>query len=332
MLEFNVLLEFLILLRFALFMEKNLSSFKGSGLRVAYKAIDSSFYLFAVKPLIMALPSATIALYKWPSAKGILSPAIFQWIDENIFIVVTGYFLIPLFVITEDFIKKKAPAYFVELSAEGQNLLLKSLNLPVDKKMNRFLLFLKEHSNQKLTPGQIFKDITNPDVQLAEIIRAIHLFFEGYAKLHNRKTINFTTVLFKIKEGRPVESWCYFPEGNRPNDELLNDSTSLAAQTVKENRMIIVEDIQKEKEKIKNNKKSKISANCQQEEGSELCFPIRLTAKNTIPLVLGVTASECFFLVENSVLYENILETFRKRIIIEYTLSEMKSHVSKPQN
>jgi hypothetical protein len=123
----------------------------------------------------------------------------------------------------------------------------------------------------------------------------------------------YLTVLFKMENNLPVDSWCYFPESNRPVPELLQDSTSLAAY----------EDIAKERI----SSTSKISKNCPTENGSAFCYPLKVAAD--VPLVLRITANKSFFKIENKVIYGKILEHFKKRILIEYALSELKNHVSK---
>ncbi len=154
--------------------------------------------------------------------------------------------MVPLLVGIEDFIRKLAPAYSNSLTSDGQSTLLRALDYPVDKKMNHFLSVLRS-AKDSMTSGQIFQAITQPDKQLAEITRAIHIFFESLAKLQDEQ-LDFTTVLFKMDDGAPVEGWCYFPESKRPEQNLLNDPKSLAANAAKNNgRTIIIQDIEKEK-------------------------------------------------------------------------------------
>jgi len=99
-----------------------------------------------------------------------------NWIDKYTGFIVVGFFLAPVLVGIEALIRKKAKAYSNNLPAEGLNLLLKALDYPVDKKMNRFLSELNS-ANNRLTYGQVFQRITQPEKQVAEIIRAIHMYF-----------------------------------------------------------------------------------------------------------------------------------------------------------
>lgn len=174
--------------------------------------------------------------------------------------------------------------------------------------------------------GKIFLAITSPDRQLAEITRAIHVFFTGLASLEQEKDIEFTTAIFKMIDGIPAESWCYFPESEKPEQNLLNDPMSLAANTAKNGgKMIVIEDIEKEKRK----RKSQISKHCQTEKGSVICYPIRNGHTKSLPLVLRITANKAFFSSDKEILYEPILRRFKTRILIEYALSELKNYGKK---
>jgi hypothetical protein len=291
-------------------------------IRTLYKIIDKDSYRFIAKPFAIGLPSAVLACYKIDSLRQNIPNSVFLWIDDHVIPIVLCYFLVPFVVGVEDWIKKQAPSYSDNLSSDAQSLLLKAINFPVEKKMNRFLSELNS-KEQYTTASQIFQKITKPEQQLAEITRSIHIFFTAFSSFYTKDEIDFTTVLFKMRDNLPIESWCCFPEGNEPIPELLKDPTTLAAYTANLKKMVIIEDIAKEKTLSK----SKISKHCPTEEGSALCYPLRVGT--TIPLVLRVTANKSFFKMENRVAYEKILEHFKKRILIEYALSELKNHVSK---
>ncbi|MBF6650100.1 hypothetical protein [Methylobacter sp. BlB1] len=280
---------------------------------------------------MVALPTATLACYKVNSFKELVSADLFAWIDEHAAYLALGYFLVPLAVGFEDLIRKKAPAYLDSLTSEGQVLLLKAMDSAVEKKMKCFLSTLNlDYKNW--TGEEIFQNITNPDRQLAEIMRAIHVFFESLASLSN-KEIDFTTVLFKMKNGIPEDSWCYFPESNMPEQNLLKDPSSLASYAARVGKLVIIPDI--EKERISS--ESRISRFCRAEKGSVICFPIRSEQIKDTPFVIRISADKAFFSEENKVTYEKILGRFRKRILIEYALSELKksclkkNHVKKIQ-
>lgn len=289
---------------------------------------DRDLYSFA-KPLLVALPSALIGCYRIDSIRQ-RSPDFFAWIEMHLPGIALGYIAVPVLVGLEEWVKKQSPKYGNNISSKGVALLLRALDSPVDTKMNRFLSMLALVGDNQISKTDVFQTITDPDKQLAEIIRAIHLFFDGYSKLADAKAeIEFTTVLFKMSNSVPVKPWCYFPECNRPGEGLLNNRGSLAANAAKANngsgKTIIVENIEKEKRKTK----SLISKNCASEHGSALCFPIKsnhVSAK--VPLVLRITTNRPFFLEHKKVQYEEVLKRFEKRILIEYALSELKSYVT----
>lgn len=286
--------------------------------------VENNWYKFLFKPFSLALPSATLACYKIEALKNQIPVDVFSWIDKHVGLIVFGYFMVPVVTGVEDFIKKKASEYSTSLSSEGASLLLKALDYAVDKKMNRFLSELS-NTKESLTPGQVFQKITDPDRQVAEIVRAIHLFCESLASLSDTDEVEFNTVLFRMNGEVLVESWCFFPESNMPDQALLNDTQSLASNVARSGKMIIIEDIGKERK----NKKSRISVQCQMEAGSALCYPIKCAPTKNIPLVLRITANKAFFSTEKRAMYEKIFERFKKRILIEYALSQFKSYASK---
>lgn len=300
---------------------------KSLSIQALSRIFENNWYRFLAKPFMLALPSATLACYKIEPLKDKIPGDVITWIDKEVVFLVVGLFMVPLLVGIEDFIRKLAPAYSNNLTSDGQSILLRALDYPVDKKMNHFLSVLRS-AKDSMTSGQVFQAITQPDKQLAEITRAIHIFFESLAKLQDEQ-IDFTTVLFKMDDGSPVEGWCYFPESKRPEQNLLNDPKSLAANAAKNNgRTIIIQDIEKERKKPK----SQISQHCPTEKGSAICYPIKSTHTKSIPLVLRITADKAFFSSDNKVLYEKILDRFSKRILIEYALSELKNYASKKIN
>lgn len=207
---------------------------------------DWFWYRNVIKPFLVALPGAVLACYSIEEVKHLL-PEMFKWVQNNLLDMTIGYFFVPLFVGIEEWVRKAAYESSSNLPSEGQVLLLKSLDNPVDMKKNRFLSELTKvnqgHTYQRRI--DVFKSITVPERQLAEITRAIHVFFEGLARLLGSEDVEFTTVLFRIENGRPVDSYCYFLESGRPDDELLSDPDSLAANTVKNGKMIIIQDIKK---------------------------------------------------------------------------------------
>lgn len=200
-------------------------------------------------------------------------------------------------------------------------LLLTALEEPVNHKMDRFFSELNTGGNRK-DAGEIFSRITDPQKQLAEITRAIHVFFEGWAKSSNDKKIDFTTTIFRMNGSVVLDVWTYFPQSQRPEAELISDFNSLAVYVANSKKLTIISDIEKEKRK----RKRRISQYCVLDHGSALGYPISTGhTKGDIPLVLRITANKGFFTEDHRDLYIQILENFKKRLLIEYALSELKS-------
>ena len=291
--------------------------------RILDRILEAPSYKRVIKPTLIAFPSAAILCYQIPLIKTHLPQFIWTWLEKHVILLAGIYLLLPIFVGLEDFIREKARIYSDILPPDGQSLLLKALDYPVLKKMDRFLSALRPSKLNKFqSAGDIFREITQPDRQLAEIIRSIHNFFEALAALQNMPDANFRTVLFKMARKIPVESWCCFPESELPVQGIIYDKTCLASHAVKRKKMIIIEDIKKEKKSMR----SRVSRYCESEEGSALCYPIECRHINTIPLAIRIVSDKPFFKSSAKNLYEEILERFKYRILIEYGLSQLKNY------
>jgi len=212
--------------------------------------------------------------------------------------------------------------YFLDLSGDGALLLLTALDKPVEIKMDRFLSTItSKTSNQNLS--FIFNKITRPEKQVAEITRSVHIFFEGISKIGRTEKIDFVTVVFVMKNNLSVDARSYHPQSELPQKNLIEDKNSLAANAAREGKIIIIPDIERE---ARRGKASQISRHCTSEQGSALCFPISSGhIKGGVPLVLRITASKPFFNKKNRLVYIDLLEMFKKRILIEYALNELKN-------
>ena len=206
----------------------------------------NSCYRLLIKPIALGIPSFVLACYKIDEIKDNISPKIISFLDEHIIFVAIGLLIVPAMTGVEDIVKSKSLKYSEDLPMEVLFLLLTALESPVNQKMDRFLNELNSSSEKK--PGEVFKRITDPDKQLAEITRSIHVFFEGWSKIINtEKKTDFTTVIFKIKSGIAVNAWSYFPQSQKPESNLMSDMNSLVSFSVKKKNMVIISDIEREK-------------------------------------------------------------------------------------
>lgn len=292
--------------------------------------ISSVVYKFIFRPLLLGLPSFVITAYKIEvlyKSISLSSFNFFPFVEEHALVLGLSYLVLPVFVSVEDLIRIKAKNHCDTLSAEGLSFLIKAIDKPVEKKLNRFISFLKQQKSDKITsPEDVFNTITQPDIQIAEIIRSIHILFEGIPSLLEQKNddIEFYTTLFIMENNVPVKSWCFFPESDPPSDILYKSTDSLSTHACEQKNTIIVSDIAKEKKK----KKSRISPNCITEKGSAICYPILCKHTGDIPLAIRIVASSNFFNSDMKKLYQKIFEKFEKRILIEYALSEVKKYAT----
>lgn len=284
-------------------------------LKILSLFFKNGWYRFLLKPIFIALPSSLLVASRQANLKENF-PNFYEIATEHGLKIVVLSVLVPILITYIEELVNNKLNQFEELN--DHLVLLKSLNLPVEKKSKRFIEELEKiKNNPTIKSDEVFLQITKPDEQIAEIVRSLHLFFVGLGKSDK----NFSTALFRMKNGVAIGSWCYFPEDAAPDSKLLNDSDSLASHTVKKKKMLIVENIEKEK-KLDS---SVVSKNCVLNDGSAICYPIKFA--EDYPLVIRITEESNFFRKDYQKLYKKVFENFQKRIQIEYALSEIKCHV-----
>lgn len=294
-------------------------------LRRLYACTDNYFYILVIRPFLISLPSVAVACYKIRPVHDRLSPELLKALNDNALILAFIFIIVlPTYITLEALLKKRISKILPDLSQEGNALFFKALDKPVESKMNRFLSCMKDIKQNQPVADTIFKTITQPEKQLAEITRSIHIFFEGLAEIFEKKEIDFKTVLFKIAENKtPVENWCHFPEHCPPEAGILYDTKSLVFHTVQKKSIVIIEDIKKEK----GSRKPRISQHCVAEDGSAICYPIRCIHTNTTPFAIRIVANGGFFETDREPLYQKVFQRFEKRVLLEYALGEIKNYV-----
>jgi len=208
-----------------------------------------------------------------------------------------------------------------KLNVEQLSSLLNVIEYPVDKKMNRFLECLKNYTKKGFPDrSNVFFEITKPEEQVAELIRALYIFFE--------KTIpsdkKLKTLLYTIEDDKINECWCTFPQHSEQGPKVLADDDSLINKVITTKKLIIIEDINKEKKKAAG--VARVSRYCETENGSAIAFPIKSPVLGSISMVVAVISEDLFFHEVDKRAYSMILEKIGKRIMVEYALYKLKAN------
>lgn len=142
---------------------------------------------YAAGPLLLALPPAIItALYSNPAAKdwlAITHPHISQILTEYFWFFIAFAAIYPTIVLkVAQMIAKRADSN--GLSVDGLLALLASLDAIVGCKEARFAK--QAASTAPLTKEEAFCKVTNPDTQIAEIVREVCNLFTQPAQIRRR--------------------------------------------------------------------------------------------------------------------------------------------------
>lgn len=242
-----------------------------------------------------------------------LNKKVLKWIGipyDNI--VFTIIFIISIFIIP--FVVHNIKWFNVDSKYKEENTFLKKLmfgiNSVVDYKKNRFH---KSKSKNLNSSGDFFQDITQPELQIANICIAITNLLKGYTEdekikvsLISCENRTFTSYLFISDETSSIEI------------EDLNNHDTTARKSMRTQKMIIIEDVntKKQKESFWKAENSKIK--------SIIAYPICCGAKTVF--VLCVTSKqEQTFKNRDEKIYQFLFEEFGRRILLESYLLEIRN-------
>lgn len=280
-----------------------------------------------IVPLALVVPPAVITtLYTNESVKGFLRvnlPDIFNFIapigHENVLWFNFFVLVYPaIFVAVGAWIAHKAESN--GLSVTGLLALLTSLDQIVGVKNTRFE---KHLSNTKLTKETAFEAITDPMIQISEIVRSICDFFNA---TRNEKSKPLIRVTLAVMKGRKITDLpVFFPtdEPIRSSIASLNSPKSAIVTAAKTKQLVLVSDISKELALPESKRKFVDTGNVVDNAGSIICYPIRTSSG--VSYVVSIHCEEPgYFKNEFKDLYEHSLQRFALRMSVEHSLLLMK--------
>lgn len=291
--------------------------------------IYSNWYirLFFV-PVALVVPPASInALYTNKGIKTFLHsnfPDFFNFIapigHEHVIFFNFFVLLYPAaFLAVGGLIAKRAQAN--GLNVTGLLALLASIDQIVGVKNTRFAKNLSNVS--QLTKESAFEAITEPQTQIAEIVRSICDFFNATRAGKNKPLIR--VALAVMKGNKITDLPVFFPtdEPIRTSIANLNSPNCSFIIAAKTKKMILISDISKELKKPLAKRKYISTENDQDNNGSIICHPIR--TKLGVPYVISIHCEEPgYFKDEFKELYEHSLERFALRMNLEHSLLMIK--------
>lgn len=278
--------------------------------------------------LIVVVPPAVIAsLYSNESVKNglkLIAPDQYPWIaslgHNNVLIFNTLAFLWPLTLIAlGNHIAARA-------NENGLNVatlfaLIKSLDSIVGIKNKRFHTHTK---NTTLTNENAFETITDPNSQIAEIVKEIGVFFNAIN--NEKKTALIRVTLAVMKDGLIDSIPIFYPNDEPIKSSLdrLNTPSCAFIVAAKSKRTILISDIKKELKKGAEERQFAETDNEEDNVGSMICFPIKVYDAS-IPFVVSIHCDEAGYFKEEYVeFYEHTLQRFALRLSVENSLLILK--------
>lgn len=212
------------------------------------------------------------------------------------------------------------------LASSYSLVLLETIETVVEEKRKRFANAVKDLINvnsSSPTCTKVFNTITQPQKQIEYILEALELCFK---KLYPSEY--FKIALMGV-ENNSLKDWVYFlPYTAKPNTDIndLRNSESTMSHALFSKRIVIIEDVQKELKKA-NNKKYIKGSTGENENWSQLCYPVKSISSNEVIFIICIGAKKANFFQNTSTSlasYEWLLNFFSSRLALEHSLAELK--------
>lgn len=207
------------------------------------------------------------------------------------------------------------------LDVENLLALVKSLDSIVGIKNKRFYQHTKKL--ELLTKEKAFETITDPNAQIAEIVKEIGVFFNAVGE--KRRALIRVTLAVMIN-GRIDSLPIFYPNDEPITSSLdsLNSPNSAFQTAFKTKKILLISDIKKELKKSKGQRKFAETENEEDNSGSMICFPVKVF-DSSIPFVISIHSDEPgHFKDEFKEVYEHTLQRFALRLSVENSLLIMK--------
>lgn len=209
-------------------------------------------------------------------------------------------------------------------------ILLNLLGSVVGSKEQRFQAALIA-ANQKdpIDPGEIFNEITKPELQMREIMQNVYLAFDNLLRQNGRPRKKLKVNLALIKDGNVVKIMYHYPNDCPVLSPMsaLNNPRSAIKTAVKKKRIEVVESMLDAGENPKGNFIVTDQAR-PDEDGSLICYPVTYKPISDVAFVISVCYLERGTFRNRFVnSYTEILEPFALRLRLEFSLLGLKEMI-----
>lgn len=207
------------------------------------------------------------------------------------------------------------------VNVEGLFALIKSLDSIVGIKNKRFHLHTK--NIDQLSKDTAFENITDPNAQIAEIVKEIGVFFNAIGE---KKRALIRVTLAVMKEGKIDSLPIFYPndEPIKSTIDSLNSPNSAFLTAYKSKKTLLISDIKKELKQPNGKRKFAETENEEDNSGSMICYTVKVY-DSSIPFVISIHSDESgYFKDEFKEVYEHTLQRFALRLSVENSLLIMK--------
>ncbi|MCQ9376068.1 hypothetical protein NMQ14_17610 [Methyloversatilis sp. XJ19-13] len=283
---------------------------------------------------ISIFPSLLTAYYssdKFSSKIRAAVPKIADFLDENIVyaMILSIVIWVPISCLIRSVIVKSLRTEPISWENAPQ-LVLKALDGIVGYKEKRFVECHQSFSEIKkrgeaITADRVFKEITNPKAQINRIVEAIHHTFGFLTQKPGSPVGNITTSLAFIQNGVLRDFICSFPANHKISAFVggLSNENSTIMTCFKSERLIAISSVLNEKTK-KTPRYVTVCKENDDEDGSLLCYPIKLTNLDADVVVSIFHPEAGVFDDRFRNKYREVLETFALRIRLEFALLDLR--------
>lgn len=281
-----------------------------------------------VIPFIASLPPILGAIANTKDPTGLP-----DWLEQSLKdyfshhpLLLAGTLFWPTIVVVGSYVLSKVADWLSETgapTAEELLVFINSLDTPVGRKLKRFGKAANRvrHSTTKEKPTAIFREITQPEEQIALLVEGLHVFF-----LHGiEKKEQLKVTLAETSGGKFQRFAAFLPHSETPRTDasILQSNQSGISRAIENRDLVIIPDIAKELKKPA--PRCVAGAVGSDNAGSMICYPIVDNDLGGVPFVITVKYSEPnYFTPDGSRRYRYILQAFATRIALENRLLTIK--------
>lgn len=206
-------------------------------------------------------------------------------------------------------------------------ILLSLLGSVVGSKEQRFqTALITAHNKDLIDPGEIFNEITQPELQMREIMQNVYLAFDSLLRKHGQARTKLKVNLAVIKDGEVLRIMYHYPNDCPVVSPMsaLNNPRSAIKSAVRKKRIEVVESMLDAGENPNGNFIVTDQARTN-EDGSLICYPVTYKPISDVAFVISVCYLERgTFRNRFARSYTEVLEPFALRLRLEFSLLGLK--------